>query len=382
MEQDKIYTDPQGIQQNTDQEIDLVEIIRKLWKNRKFILRITLAFMVLGVLVALFSSEEYTAGSTMVPQTSEKKVSGGLSGLAAMAGINLGDIGGGEVLSPKMYSKILESIPFQKELMQTPIKFEEYEQPVTLFDYFTNEKYKKFSIGGAIKKYTIGLPGVIMKAIRGEKEDEVYKPEGVGTLQTLTLKEKQCVEALKGLITLNLNEKDGYVQLTAAMPEPLAAAQLAERVQTLLQRYITEFKIEKVQSNLDFVQERFDEAKRDFEQIQQERAAFKDANKNIYSARAQTQEDQLDTRYNLALSVYSELAKQLEQAKIQVKETTPILTVIDPVTIPLERSKPKRALILVLFTFLGGFAGIGLVLVLPSVANIFDNDKLRHVIVE
>lgn len=381
MEQNKTYTEPNGLQQ-TEQEIDLVEIIRKLWKNRKLILRVTIGFMLLGILVALFTSEEYTAGSTMVPQTSEKKMSGGLSGLAAMAGINLGDIGGEETLSPKMYSKILESVPFQKELMQMPIKFEEYDQPVTLFDYFTNEDYKKFSLGGVIKKYTIGLPGVIIKAIRGEKEEETYKPERIGTLQTLTLKEKKCVETMKRLITLNLNEKDGYVQLTAAMPEPLAAAQLAERVQTLLQRYITEFKIEKVQSNLDFVQERFDEAKRDFEQIQQERAVFKDANKNIYSARAQTQEEQLDTRYNLALSVYSELAKQLEQAKIQVKETTPILTVIDPVTIPLERSKPQRALILLLFTFLGGFAGIGLVLVLPSLANILDNDRLRKIVIE
>lgn len=382
MEQNKTYTEPNGLQQNDEQEIDLVEIIRKLWKNRKLILRVTLAFMLLGILVALFSAKEYTAGSTMVPQTSEKKMGGGLSGLAAMAGINLGDIGGGETLSPKMYSKILESVPFQKELMQTPIKFEKYEQPVTLFDYFTNEEYKKSGLGGTIKKYTIGLPGVIMKAIRGEKKVEIYNPQGIGNLQTLTMKEKQCVEALKGLVKLNLNEKDGYVQLTAAMPEPLAAAQLAERVQTLLQRYITEFKIEKVQSNLDFVQERFDEAKHDFEQVQQERAAFKDANKNIYSARAQAQEEQLDTRYNLALSVYSELAKQLEQAKIQVKETTPILTVIDPVTIPLERSKPKRALIVILFTFLGGFAGIGLVLVLPSLANILDNDKLRNVIAE
>lgn len=191
MEQNKTYTESTGLQQ-TEQEIDLVEIVRKLWKNRKFILRITLVFMLLGVLVALFSAEEYTAGSTMVPQTSEKKMSGGLSGLAAMAGINLGDISGGETLSPKMYSKILESIPFQKELMQTPIKFEEYEQPVTLFDYFTNEEYKKFSLGGAIKKYTIGLPGVIMKAIRGEKKDEIYKPEGIGALQTLTFKENNA----------------------------------------------------------------------------------------------------------------------------------------------------------------------------------------------
>ena len=370
------------IENQAENEIDLIEVFGKLWDRRKFILKITVGFMVFGVLVALFSSKEYTAGCTIVPQTGEKASTSGLGGLAAIAGINLGNMSTSDVLSPKIYPKVLASVPFQKELMQTPIKFEEYEQPVTLFDYFTNEDYKKLSLGGAIKKYTIGLPGVIIKAIRGEKKDEIYKPEAIGALQTLTIKEKKCVESLKRLVTLNLNEKDGYVELTAVMPEPLAAAQLAERVQTLLQRYITEFKIEKVQSNLDFVQERFDEVKHDFEQIQQERAIFKDANKNIYSARAQTQEEQLDTRYNLALSVYSELAKQLEQAKIQVKETTPILTIIDPVTIPLERSKPKRALILVLFTFLGGFAGIGLVLILPSLANILDNEKLRNVIAE
>lgn len=378
MENDKIN----NIHNSSDQEIDLVEVIRKLWNNRKLILKVTFGFMIVGIIVAISSPKEYTASTTMVPQTADKKMGGSLGGLAAMAGINLGDVGGGEVLSPKMYSKILESVPFQKELMQTPIKFEEYEQPITLFDYFTNKKYQKFSLFGSIKKYTIGLPGVVLGAIRGDKEESLPAMGNISSLQVLTRNENDCINRLKNQVLLKLNEKEGYLQLTATMPEPLAAAQLTEKVQILLQRYITEFKIEKVQSNLDFVQERFDEVKRDFEQIQQERAAFKDANKSIYSARAQTESEQLDTRYNLALSVYSELAKQLEQAKIQVKETTPILTVIDPVTIPLERSKPQRVLICMLFTFLGGFVGVGLVLILPFIANLTNNDRLRRIVRE
>lgn len=378
MENDKINK----THNSSEQEIDLVEVIRKLWNNRKLILKVTFGFMIVGIIVAISSPKEYTASTTMVPQTSDKKMGGSLGGLAAMAGINLGDIGGGEVLSPKMYSKILESVPFQKELMQIPIKFEEYEQPITLFDYFTNKKYQKFSLFGSIKKYTIGLPGVVLGAIRGDKEESLPSMGNIGSLQVLTRNENDCINRLKNQVLLKLNEKEGYLQLTATMPEPLAAAQLTEKVQILLQRYITEFKIEKVQSNLDFVQERFDEVKRDFEQIQQERAAFKDANKSIYSARAQTESEQLDTRYNLALSVFSELAKQLEQAKIQVKETTPILTVIDPVTIPLERSKPQRVLICVLFTFLGGFVGVGLVLILPFIANLTNNDRLRRIVRE
>lgn len=365
-----------------EQEIDLIEVIQKLWRNRKFILKVTLGFMILGILVALFSAKEYTAGCTMVPQSSDKKMGGSLGGLAAMAGINLGDMGGGEVLSPKMYPKILSSVPFQKELMQTEIKFEEYEQPVKLIDYFTDKKYQKFSLGGTIIKYTIGLPGVIVNAIRGVQVNEPVVLHSASVIQSLTKEEKACVDILKGKLNLVVNDKDGYVQLNANMSEALAAAQLAEKVQIMLQKYITEFKIEKVQSNLDFVQERYDEAKRDFEQIQEERAVFKDANKNIYSAKALTESEKWDTRYNLALNVYTELAKQLEQSKIQVKETTPILTIVDPVTIPNERTKPKRILILTLFTFLGGFVGVGIVLTLPVIANISGREKLKKIVKE
>lgn len=367
---------------NPEQEIDLVEVIRKLWRNRKFILKITVVFMILGVLVALFSAKEYTAGSTLVPQSSDKKMGGSLSGLAAMAGISLGDVTGGEVLSPKIYPKVLASIPFQKDIMYTRIKFEDFDEPVTILDYYTNEEYKRFSLGKSIGKYTIGLPGVILKAIRGEQPEPKFSGLAENKIQSLSKNEKNCMDILKDKINLNLNEKDGYVQLSVDMPDAWSAAQLAERVQVLLQKYITEFKIEKVQSNLDFVQGRYDEAKRDFEQVQEERAIFRDANKNLISAKAQTEQEKLDTRYNLALNIYTELAKQLEQAKIQVKETTPVFTIVDPVTVPIERSKPKRALICILFTFLGGFAGVGLVLTLPFLAKVSGNEKLNKYIKE
>ena len=159
-------------------------------------------------------------------------------------------------------------------------------------------------------------------------------------------------------------------------------AQLAQQAQKLLQEYITRFKIEKVQSNLDFVQKQYDKAKERYEVRQDELAKFRDANKGFVSAVAKTREDMLTNEYNLAYNVYSELAKQLEQAEIAVNETTPILTVVEPVVVPVERSKPKRGLICVLFTFLGGFAGVGVVLGLPFLANTFGNDELKKWIKE
>ncbi|MDE5611398.1 MAG: lipopolysaccharide biosynthesis protein, partial [Odoribacter sp.] len=127
------------VKEQDENEIDLIEVIQKLWSKRKFIFKVTLIFACLGILVALFSAKEYQAGCTIVPQSGSKNLSSGLGGLAAMAGINLGNMEEEEVLSPKIYPKVLASVPFQKELMRTRIKFEDYEQPVSLIDYYTND---------------------------------------------------------------------------------------------------------------------------------------------------------------------------------------------------------------------------------------------------
>ena len=350
------------INKQEETEIDLIEVIRKLWAKRKFILKVTVVFMAFGVLIALFGPKEYTAGCTMVPQIGEKTTGGNLSGLAAMAGINLGSNSGGDVLMPNVYPKILSSVPFQKELMQTEIKFEDYEQPVRLLDYYTGEEYRKFSLLGTIKKYTIGLPGLILGALSKEEATPGLPDSASSGIQSLSKEEDDCMKILANLVTLTVN---------------VAAAQLAYKVQVLLQKYVTEFKIEKARANLEFIEERYADAKSEFERKQEELAEFRDANRNFASAVAKTTEERLSNEYAVVLGVYSELAKQREQANIQVKEDTPIFAVVEPVTVPTERSKPKRALICVAFTFLGGFCGVGLVLVLPFLAQVSGARRLR-----
>ena len=314
-----------------ENEIDLIEVVKKLWAKRKFILKVTVVCACLGVLVALFSAKVFTASCTIVPQTGEKTTGGSLSGLAAIAGINIGSLGAGDVLSPKIYPKILASVPFQKEIMQTAIKFEEYDQPVKLLDYYTADEYAQFSLGGTILKYTIGLPGVIIGAIRGEEPEPQYGEGAVATLESLSKDEAECIKTLKDKINMNLNDKDGYITLSVDMPEPLAAAQLAAKVQELLQRYVTDFKIQKVKANLEFVESRYEEAKKEYEKKQEELAIFNDANRNLVSNVAKTTQERLNNEYTLLFGVYSELAKQREQANIQVKETTPVFTVVEPV---------------------------------------------------
>ena len=71
--------------------------------------------------------------------------------------------------------------------------------------------------------------------------------------------------------------------------------------------------------------------------------------------------ERIQARYNVANAVYTDMAKQLEQAKLQVKRDTPVLAVIQPVTVPMKPSN-SRAKTLVVWTFLGFVLACGWVL--------------------
>ena len=162
-----------------EDEIDLVALIKKLWLNRGLIIICTCVFMVLGLVVALVTPKVFTASCDVVPQTSSgTSTKSQMSMLAKMAGINISQELDTKTLSPYVYENIMKSTKFRKELMQTKIKFAEVEQPVSFFEYYTSEEYNKPSVIDYIKKYAIGLPGVILGAIRGEQPAPDYSALG------------------------------------------------------------------------------------------------------------------------------------------------------------------------------------------------------------
>lgn len=369
----------QNLQPVEEDTIDLVEILQKLWAKRKFILIVTGVAMALGLVVALLTPNQYTASCTLVPQTGEGRTGGSLGGLAAMAGISLGDMTSGEVLSPNVYPNIIKNVDFQKEWIYSLYSINDIPVPITYYDYVTDKQYRKFSLLYTIKKYTIGLPGVILEVIRREDED-IQRVSDEETISRLTFKEQKVLEDLYEVFVLdmndNINNKKGYIQLSTTMRDPYLAAQITLKAQQLLQQYLTKFKLQKVRANLEYVEANFQEARQNFEAKQEELARFRDANINLTSAMARTREEKLQSEYTLLLGVYTELAKQKEQAKIAVTETTPILTVIEPVVVPVEKSKPSRARMLIISIFLGLITGAGWVLMLPYVKETLQKIKV------
>lgn len=346
-----------------DDEIDLLALAKTLWLGRRTVIKTILIGGVIGLFVALTSPKEFVATTIMVPSSSDGSSKlGGLGGLAAMAGINLNTTTGSD-LSPTVYPQIVASLPYQLELMKTPLNFNKIKEPVTFYDYYSEPQkenpFVKYTIG--LPGLILGIPGAFLSALRGKEQEANGATDQKKPIE-LSNKQRDVRLILSGLILLSVNPKEGTLSLSTTMPEAKAAAQLGQRAQELLQLYITEFKIKKAKATLDFIQQRYDETSLTFEAAQKHLASFRDRNKSVTLATAKTEEDRLTSQYNLIYSVYSELAKQLEQAKIQVKQDTPVFTIIEPISVPTKKSKPNRPMILIFWIFLGGIFGTSFVL--------------------
>lgn len=57
---------------------------------------------------------------------------------------------------------------------------------------------------------------------------------------------------------------------------------------------------------------------------------------------------------NLAFQVYSQVATQLEAARIKEQEAKPVFAVVQPPVVPLQKTAPSKVKYLVIFTFLAG----------------------------
>jgi len=351
-----------GPQFEEEEGIDIMALVKQLWDGRKTIIIWTCSFIVLGLIAALTMKRTYAVSTVMVPQINSKSNSS-LSSLASLAGFDLGTATNATDLSPLIYPQIVSSVPFRKELMYTPVHYEKVDTAVSMYTYYT--EIVKPTVFGTIMKYTVGLPGVILNALRKEKPDIVL-PGGGSVDNTpkplvLTKKEEKILKTIGENVSLAVDKKEGYITLNVKGSEPIQTAELAMKAQKLLQEEITRFRIEKSQSELEYIQARYDEIKKETESYQEQLARLTDRSQSTIATRDGIELARIQSKYNISNSIYSELSKQLEQAKMQVKKDTPVFTVIQPVTVPIQPAN-SRAKTLIVWTFFGGVLGCGIVL--------------------
>ena len=336
-----------------DDEIDLIALLKTVFLARRFVVKTTILFAVFGVISALTSPVKYSASSTFVPQLSEGRTNSSLGGLASLAGINLSAIMGSQPqeIPPSLYPQIAESIPYQLALLEAKVGSND----TSFRNYILDQN--DVAILPLLKKYTIGLPGLLFNK-KTDNNEPTYS-----SLFQVSEEDKDLFAFVAQVLSIEVDEQEGLVSISVELADRMVAAQLAQAATDLLQSNIIAFKSQSARNNLDFIERQYESKRQEFEQIQDSIAIFKDQNLNITSLLYQNQLSRLESQFTVTSSVFKELAGQVEQAKIQVNKDTPIFTIIEPVSVPLERSKPKRSMMVIIWTFLGGVFSVGWVLV-------------------
>ena len=322
---------------NSDDEIDIIDLLKKLYKSKKLIIYTTIIFSIIGIATALLSPVKYNSTTVFITQNQESGKSS-LSGVASLVGINLGSSSFGSEIPSSMYPQVIESVKFKRLLLNKVI---DNKNKITLENFLANH----YSIKKVVE-------------------------ENISDLG-MTLNEDKYFKILSEILNVSVNQKDGFISINCEMPNAEYSAKIAKFSRELLQNIIIENKIETARQNLIFSEGQLIEKKKEFDDIYSKLAFFSDSNLNSVNSFVINEKNKLESEFQIISSVVEEISKQVEQAKLQLKKDTPVFSTIQEAVIPVKKSSPKRTQLVIIFAFIGFILSSIFVLLGESLKNIF-----------
>lgn len=332
-----------------ESEIDIMELISKLWKNKSMIIKWCIAGAIVGLVVGFSIPKTYTASTVLAPESNDAK-GGSLSSLASIAGINLNG-GGADAINIEMYPDVVHSTPFIVDLFDLPVQFERKDETINtnLLDYML--EYQRSPWWTPIIQLPFKALGWVM-SIGKEKEEEVITPIDQLNINNLPKKEREVVKFFAENIMINVDKKTGKTSISLDMQDPNVVYVVVDAVVNNLKEYMSNYRSSKARQDAENLSKICEERKAEYYAAQQAYADFVDSNKSVVRQSAQAEQERLQQEMNLAYQVYSQVATNLEAARIQEQQAKPVFVTLNPVTIPLQRTAPSKAKLLVIFTFL------------------------------
>jgi uncharacterized protein involved in exopolysaccharide biosynthesis len=337
-------------QQNIDQEItiDISKILKVIFKQKWAILIVAIISTVLGVFIAINIPNEYASQVQILPELTSKDGGGSLSGLkslAGLAGVDLGGMSSTEAVRPDLYPNILQSTPFMMGVLNMKVYSSKYKQTMVM---------SKFLEENTKNELTARVFG---KSDDKDKDAFVIDPKTI-PLETLRLDKKQdnLIKDLQKRVGATLDKKTGVISISAKMQDPVIAATIVRYAQDYLTSYVVNYRTEKTLKDIKFLEERIGEAKRRYDNALFSYSSYQDRNKALFLNIAKDEGKKLQYEVDLSYNLYSELVKQLEESKIKIHRETPIFKVLEPAQIPVNKSEPKRSIMVI------GYLLVGLIL--------------------
>ncbi|HCH2615929.1 TPA: LPS O-antigen length regulator [Vibrio parahaemolyticus] len=297
--------------QSTDDEIDLRELFKALWKGKWIIIATTLIFAIGSVLYALSLPNIYKADALLAPAESSNggglsKMAGQLGGLAALAGVNLG---GSESSQTDLAVQVMKS----RQFIDTFIKNHNLLVPLMAsegWDLATNSLILDSDVYDVTSSKWLRDPN----GLRGVKPtaQEIYE------------------KFIKKILIINKDEETGFYTISVKHYSPYIAQQWTKWLIEDINKTMRERAIAEAEQNLTYLN------------IQLNKTAITDMQSTFYK-------------------LIEEQTKSLMLAEVQEEF---VFKVIDPALVPEVKDTPRRGLICIIGTLVGGIISVLIILVL------------------
>lgn len=340
--------------ENKEIEIDILKLFKILWPKRLKLIKWGAIGFVIGLIIAFSIPKEYTTVVKITPEISAGNTNlGGMSALAGMAGINIGNTMVRDGITYAIYPDIIKSTPFLLELAN--IEVIDDKKKMTFFNYITEDQKQPW--WGHIISAPFKLIGFTIKLFK----EKVEKREGIDIFRP-TLEQKRYIKTLRKKINVVANKKTRVLTIGVKMQNPLISAVIADSLTSKLQVYMTDYKTGKIRKNLLAKQKMLDEAQQNYYRAEEALAASIDLNINTKTKRGQVKINRLSNEQDLAFTVYKKLAAEVEIANIELQDAIPVATIIEPASVAITASSPRKLLISIVFALLGGATMAGIIL--------------------
>lgn len=338
----------------------ITDVIARIW-IKKYVLIIWMSIgIILGITIALSIPKTYTTTLKMVPESTESAT--GTSAALAALGVGAG-ISSEDAYNPSLYPDIVSSIPFITSLFDVEIQTTSSDTTYTLRDY--------------IEFHTKSPWWSNLLSSEDDAKKISKSPNEIIDPFRLTAEENSLYHAISNSISTSVDKVTAEVTINVTMQDPLVAAQLTDTIAAHLQEYITDYRTAKARHDLDYAIEINEEAKKQYYEAQQTYADYMDRNQGLALYSAQTTRDRLQNEMQLAFNLYNQTSQRVQQCEATVQEVTPVFAVVNPATVPIWPSGPKKTLIVVLLTFVTTIAGI-----LQICYSMFFSRTLRNKVLE
>lgn len=346
---DRLVTEPaQKEQVRPDDRINLSfsGLVRLAWQGRLRLAGITALCALVGVGVALLTPAEFVSNARIMPEMNS--ATGGmfkqLASVARISGLDLSDAEGVDAVRPDLYPNVLQSTPFVLFLLDQVVAQTGGKQ-TTVAKVLTENN-------GLLVRWFASDREEVLKRIRTQ----------AGKPVELTQQQEELVAEIGKRVDARLDTRSGVITITAKMPDAHVAAAVAQRAMDYLTQYVTSYRTEKARQDLRFYAQRLSEAQKRYQTAQYQVFHYNDAHKNFVVQAATMEKQRREAELTIAQTVYTELSRQFEQAKLKVQERTPVFKVLEPATVPTLRVSPKRTLMVLAYAVAGFFLGMAYLL--------------------